>query len=561
MGSIDMTGIDPLTPEKGYHSKPDLLRVVCVGAGAAGLLVAHRMQTRMTNFELVLYEKNEDVGGTWPAHNYTYPFEQNPDWSSFYAYAPEILAYFRHFAESKDVRKYVKFNSKVTKAIWDENKGEYGVEIHQGQEVIHDSCHVLINGTGFLNSWKWPKIDGLHDFGGKLVHSANWDPTIDWADKRVAVIGTGSSAIQIVPQIQKSAKHLTAFMRSVTWISPPVATDILAATKVTSHDAAERNRLDAQYCYTAEEKERYRRDPESLLELRRKIEIGFNNTFDFFVMGSEAQKITRTYMEAEMKRRIGPGHEDLKEKLIPKWSPGCRRITPGDGYLESLVQPNVTTVHEEISRVVSEGLIDDSGTLHEVDILVCATGFNMAFAPSFTITGTDGVNMRDEFDPDPNVYLALAVPKFPNYFVINGVRGSWAAGSILPAIDAQTNYILRVLQRVQSEKIRSFEVKNEPTRQLNEHIDAWHKHSVWNDDCKSWYKNNIPGGKLWIWGGSSLHYLKTIDVVRWEHFDFRYKSANMWSFLGNGYTKAQAFKDENLLAPYIRTEDTPWSVE
>ncbi|KAH5723270.1 hypothetical protein HBI17_248100 [Parastagonospora nodorum] len=412
MGSIDMTGIDPLTPEKGYHSKPDLLRVVCVGAGAAGLLVAHRMQTRMTNFELVLYEKS------------VFALLHILSKSGTNTSMLTLLRFWRIFGILLRVKMCAR-----------------------------------------------PKIDGLHDFGGKLVHSANWDPTIDWADKRVAVIGTGSSAIQIVPQIQKSAKHLTAFMRSVTWISPPVATDILAATKVTSHDAAERDRLDAQYCYTAEEKERYRRDPESLLELRRKIEIGFNNTFDFFVMGSEAQKITRTYMEAEMKRRIGPGHEDLKEKLIPKWSPGCRRITPGDGYLESLVQPNVTTVHEEISRVVSEGLIDDSGTLHEVDILVCATGFNMAFAPSFTITGTDGVNMRDEFDPDPNVYLALAVPKFPNYFVINGVRGSWAAGSILPAIDAQTNYILRVLQRVQSEKIRSFEVKNEPTRQEKSKLD------------------------------------------------------------------------------------------
>jgi hypothetical protein len=179
---------------------------------------------------------------------------------------------------------------------------------------------------------------------------------------------------------------------------------------------------------------------------------------------------------------------------------------------------DVEPVHNEIAKITSTGLVDDTGRLHEVDILVCATGFNLAFAPRFKVLGVDGVNMADEFNPEPHVYLAVTVPKFPNYFVINGVRGNWANGSALPSHEVQVEYILQCVKRMQEEGIRALEVKMEPVKQLYEHIDAWHLGSVWNLDCKryfwrrlvksprltgfSWYKNNIPGGKLWIWAGS-----------------------------------------------------------
>lgn len=141
-------------------------------------------------------------------------------------------------------------------------------------------------------------------------------------------------------------------------------------------------------------------------------------------------------------------------------------------------------MHHEILKIVPEGLIDDSGKLHTADILVCATGFNLAFAPPFKVLGVAGVNMADEFDPEPNVYLAVAVPKFPNYFVVNGVRGNWAAGTALPSHEVQVEYILQCARRMQEENIRALEVKMEPVRQLYEHIDEWHKGSVWNTDCK-----------------------------------------------------------------------------
>lgn len=257
-----------------------------------------------------------------------------------------------------------------------------------------------------------------------------------------------------------------------------------------------------QYYYTEEEKQRFKNDPDYHLHYRRKLESSVNNLFDMFIADSDTSRQTQEQLRTEMERRIGAGHDELKKRLIPSWPPGCRRITPGDGYLEALVQPNVTTCHEEIVKIVPEGLVDGSGELHEVDIIACATGFNLAFAPPFEVRGVDGVSMRDEFDPEPQVYLSMAVPKFPNYFVVNGVRGNWAAGTALPSHEVCVEYILKCAARIQNEGIRALEVKQEPVDQLYEYIDEWHKGSVWNKDCKSWYKNNIVGGKLWIWGGS-----------------------------------------------------------
>jgi cation diffusion facilitator CzcD-associated flavoprotein CzcO len=363
------------------------------------------------------------------------------------------------------------------------------VDVDVDGTIVHDWCNVIVNGTGFLNSWKWPKIEGLHEFSGKLLHSASWDPSVDWTGKTVAVIGTGSSAIQMVPRIQKTAKHLTAFMRSVTWISPAIGKDTLDAEKSKESTSGDGETVPvatehAQYYYTDAEKKRFRDDPKYFLEYRKRLESNVNSLFDMFLVGSETSISAQKMMTEEMIRRLGPGNEDLAAKLIPKWSPGCRRITPGDGYLEALVKPNVTTVHKEISKIVPEGLVDEDGTLHKVDILACATGFNLAFTPPFEVLGSGGVSMAEEFDPEPYVYLGVTVPKFPNYFVVNGVRGNWAQGSALPSHEVQIEYILKCISKIQAEDIRAFEVKREPVVQLYQHIDEWHKRSVWNTSCK-----------------------------------------------------------------------------
>jgi hypothetical protein len=358
-------------------------------------------------------------------------------------------------------------------------------------------------------------------------------------------------------------------MRSVTWISPPVGGNVLDEERKKTDDEHSSNVPHGQHFYSEEEKEKFRNDPDYHLEYRRNLEGSVNKLFDMFIDGSPESRAAQTSMKAEMLKRIGPGHEDLKERLVPSWPPGCRRITPGDGYLEALVKPNVTTVHKEIAHVVPEGIIDSSGQLHKVDILACATGFNLAFIPPFEVRGVRGVKMSDEFIPEPRVYLSVSVPKFPNYFIVNGVRGQWASGTSLPAHEVSVEYILKCAKKIQTDGIRAFEVKEEAVTQLYEHIDAWHQRSVWNADCKSWYKNNIRGGKLWIWAGSALHYVKTMKEPRFEHYSIRYWNSNMFAFLGNGRVEAEFLaqtgaltgSDMNArLAPYLRNNDVPFEV-
>lgn len=224
-------------------------------------------------------------------------------------------------------------------------------------------------------------------------------------------------------------------MPSVTWISPPIGGTALEAEQSKAKTSADKAQLQEeakpaeQHYFSEEDKRKFREDPKALLEYRKELETSVNGLFELYLSGSETSKQMEKAMREEMKRRIGPGHDELEEKLIPAWSPGCRRITPGDGYLEALVQPNVTTVHEEIEKIVPEGLVDAKGVVHEVDVLVCATGFNIAFAPRWEVTGVNGAKMSDEFNPEPQVYLAMAAPKFPNFWIVNGVRGCWANGT------------------------------------------------------------------------------------------------------------------------------------
>lgn len=203
-----------------------------------------------------------------------------------------------------------------------------------------------------------------------------------------------------------------------------------------------------------------------------------------------------------------------------------------------------------------------------MDIIVCGTGFKMPFKPPFEVIGKDGLSMDDFFEEKgPQVYLGTTVPQFPNFFMINGVGGGWAAGLAIPLLEINCEYILRCCRKIQDEHLHSVEIKQEPVTQLWQHIDQWHQRSVWNLPCKSYYKNNIVGGKLWIWAGSALHFRKTMSGdPRYEHYNIRYRDSNMWSFLGNGKVKAEIEKPTDRkelmasLATGMRNADTDFEI-
>jgi cyclohexanone monooxygenase len=290
-----------------------------------------------------------------PSHCYTWSFEPKTDWSATYASSKEIHQYFSDFAKKYDLYKYIKLRHEVNDAIWNSQSAQWGIKVFNAEtgETQTDFAHVLINAGGILNAWRYPPIPGIKDYKGTLVHSAAWDPNLDLKGMTVGLIGNGSSGIQILPAIKDQVKTLITFIREPTWVSPPVGQGFKE--------------------YTTEDKARFAADPKYHLETRREIEANMNDKFGVFHTGSTEQIQTKAYMLSQMKAKLNnPGLEDV---LIPEWSVGCRRITPGTNYLESLSASNVKVVYGEIDRITEKGCVVN-GQEHDVGVLICATGFD-----------------------------------------------------------------------------------------------------------------------------------------------------------------------------------------
>lgn len=274
---------------------------------------------------------------------------------------------------------------------------------------------------GILNNWQWPEIEGLHDFEGPLMHSASWNHDVELDNKVIGVIGTGSTSVQIVPQLQQIAKQVQVYMRSPTWISPPFGAGALASDLTKGSDVDPGHR---QYKFTEQDKKRFREDPEYHLDFRKRIEAEINGLFGMYQQGSELSNTFREAITTEMNRRMGPGHEELKSFIIPKWSPGCRRISPGDGYLEALVQQNVETIFSGIERVTKNGIVTKDGKEHKMDVLVCATGFKVAFRPAFTLINGEGKTLNEDWGEGVNLYFGVSAPRYVfNSVTISGTPG------------------------------------------------------------------------------------------------------------------------------------------
>lgn len=336
-----------------------------------------------------------------PAHIYTFPFEPNPDWSAYYASGEEIWHYFKRTVDKYELGRGLKLGHRVQKAEFDEESGKWKLEVKNKDGVIHDECDVLVSAVGFLSNWRWPDIDGLHSFKGRLMHSAVWEKDFDWKGQRVAVIGNGSSGIQILPKIVESAKHVTNFIRRPTYITPGLGSGIINGAE--------------QYVYSEEEKRHFREHPEELKKYRKKIQAGSNRAFDMFCKNSHAQDVARKDTADQMRKKLG-GDEELAKKLTPEYEVGCRRATPGPGYLEAFTRDDCSLVTESIKAIEKTGIRTADGQLHEFDAIVCATGFNVSHRPPWPLIGRGGLTLSDAWAEEPYSYLSLCASKFPNFF-------------------------------------------------------------------------------------------------------------------------------------------------
>ncbi|KAL4951856.1 hypothetical protein BDW69DRAFT_201141 [Aspergillus filifer] len=522
------------------------VRIICIGAGASGLLFAYKLQRSFSNFSLVIYEKNEEIAGTWfenrypgcacdvPSHNYTWSFEPKTDWSGTYASSKEIFNYFDTFSRKYGLRQYCRMRHQVVGAVWNSAKGGYDVQIQDlaSEQEWTDSCDILINAGGILNSWRWPAIPGLERYKGTLVHTANWDESISLAGKHVGLIGNGSSGIQVLPAILPEVKKVTTFIREPTWVSPVQGLE--------------------GHIFSEEEKQMFAANPQHLNEYRREIERGMNGQWAIFLRSTEGQRSTREYMIQQMKEKLH--NADLEKALIPEWSVGCRRITPGVGYLESLGADNVQVVYGNINEISEKGCICDDGNEYAVDVLICATGFDTSFRPRFPIIGPSGNNLQDNWKDEPQSYLGIAAAGIPNYLTFLGPNSPVGNGPVLSAIEAQADYMMKLIDRYQTTNIHSFAPQAEAVRDFIQHKNQLMERTVWADGCRSWYKSNQADGAVTaLWPGSTLHYIEAMDEVRLDDWEVKY-NGNRFAWMGNGYSQTEIDETADW-AYYIRNRD------
>ncbi|KAI0378213.1 flavin-binding monooxygenase [Hypomontagnella monticulosa] len=521
------------------------MKVRVIGAGYSGIYLGIRIPQRLRNIDLQIYERNESVGGTWwvnkypgcacdiPAHSYQYSFNPNPDWSAFYAPQKEIWAYLHGTAEKFGVLRFVKLQHEVKSCRWDDNRKKWILTIHRidTNQTFEDDADVLIAARGNLSDPAWPDVPGLQSFGGEIMHSSRWNENYDFKNKRIGVIGNGSSAIQIVPSLQKvEGAQLSCFVRSGTWITNPFGDDVMRKLG-----------LDPSILeFTPEQRQEFVNDPEKFFKFRKLIIAEGNTEHEVSLRESEIQKGAVGIFRAAMTERLVKKPE-IAEFLIPSFAIGCRRATPGPGYLEALTESNVDFITDPIESVTTSGVVLKSGRSIPLDVLCCATGFNASRAPPFSIYGRGDVSLQTRFTPYPCAYLSLAVDGFPNFFIMLGPNSAIGAGSLSVILENEGDYIVKCIRKLQKEDYASMSVKPERFRDWDEYCGEYHKRTVYSDICHSWYKSEGGSGNrvTGIWPGSTLHALETLRAPRWEDYDWEVvegNGENRLRWLGNGWS-------------------------
>jgi hypothetical protein len=278
-------------------------------------------------------------------------------------------------------------------------------------------------------------------------------------------------------------------------------------------------------------------NPKKYLEYRKQVENELNQRFRFIIRGSQEAKAGRDFSVEQMRRKLN-NNERLCDTIIPKdFNPGCRRPTPAPGYLEALVQPNTTVFTSPISCIVATGFFDSSGTHHDVDVIICATGFDTSWIPRFEFIGANGIALKELWGGKKGVtsYLSIAIPHFPNHFSFCGPYGPLGHGSFMPLIEIWTQYMFAVIKKAQIENIKSFAPKSNIAADFRQHADQFLKRTAWTGPCSSWFKQGKKEGQAAIWPGSRVHFLEIMKSPRWEDFDMEYWDNNRFAFLGDGF--------------------------
>jgi cation diffusion facilitator CzcD-associated flavoprotein CzcO len=455
-----------MTDARGDH-----VDVAIVGTGFAGLGTGIRLrEAGFTDFALL--ERASDVGGTWrengypgcrcdiPSHLYSFSFAPNPDWSHTYSPRAEIRAYLRRCAERFGMLAHIRFGHDVRRAAWDAAAGQWRIDTAAGPLT----ARVLVAGQGGLSEPLVPAVPGREQFGGTSFHSAQWPDDVSLAGRRVAVIGTGASAIQIVPSIQPHVRELHVFQRTPPWVVPHMGRSITAA-----------------------ERALYRRAPAAQKAARGLAYAVRESSLPGFVGSGRAIAPLALRSRRMLRRQVAD--PALRARLTPRYRIGCKRIVPSNEWYPALTQPNVNVVTSAIERVTAAGIATADGAHHDADAIVYATGFHVTDLPfARRVVGDGGEVLSERWAGSPQAYKGTAVPGFPNLFMVLGPNTGLGHNSIVYMIESQIAYLVDAMRRMRADGIHAVDVRPEAYARWNAAIQRRMPGTVWNSGgCASWY--------------------------------------------------------------------------
>ena len=468
-------------------------RIIVVGTGFTGLCMGVKLREQGEE-DFVLLERAGDVGGTWrdntypgcacdvESHMYSFSFEPNPNWSRLYAPQPEIFAYLKHVATKYDLLRHIRFHAHLTGARWDEARKLWVVKAEDGRVFEGE---ILVSGMGGLSNPAYPNVPGIDTFEGRAFHSATWDHGFDLEDKRVAVIGSGASAIQFVPAIAPKVAHLTYFQRTPPWVVPKMDRPV---------------RPDERADFAA--------NPWRQQLARTKLYWMLEARFLAFKFKPEWMNLVAKVGKHRIRKHIKD--PALQAKLTPDYTPGCKRLLISNEYYPALARTNVEVVTEGIKEVVPKGVVTQDGQFHEVDAIIFGTGFKVQDPiPKGTVHGRNGADLAEVWKQGAEAHMGIAVAGFPNFFMLMGPNTGLGHNSMVFMIESQAHYILEAIKAMKEQRIRALDVKPEVQKQFVDGVQKELESTVWQSGCKSWYINE-QGRNTAAWPGFTFAYrLKT----------------------------------------------------
>jgi 4-hydroxyacetophenone monooxygenase len=487
--------------------------VLVIGAGFSGLLAAYQLERAGIPFTVI--EKDETVGGTWfensypgcgvdtPTHLYSLSFAQNPDWSRYFAKRGELYAYLERIARDHDLKRHIRFGLEVTDAAWDEDEQQWHVHARDRNGLEQTlTAGVVISGVGFLNRPAYPEIGGLDTFAGPVMHTARWRRDVEIEGRHVAVIGTGASAMQLVPSIAGVADRVTVFQRSPQWgiPHPNYMRDVAPGTQLLMREVPHYlgwYRLRLVWTFGDRLHEHVQWDPEWPHSDRSISKVN-----------DRQRRFLTDYIEAELGDRT-----DLIDKCVPPYPPYGKRPLLDNGWFRTMARDDVDLVTDEIAAVEGDGVRTADGRLHEADVIVLATGFQaLRVLSPMEIRGRSGATLRDVWgDDDARAYLGITMPDFPNFFCLLGPNTfAGHGGSGVLTIELEMRYVMELLALMVEHGLASVDCRPEVHDAYNEELDATLARTIWAHHGMTTYYRNDKG--------------RIVVPMPWSNVDYWYRT-------------------------------------